>query len=303
MKAYLKATWISVACLCFMMIFPSLINADELSTDDYLKLNSTYEGFMSNDDILSYEELLSLSGTNVETEYDSLSQMKDMSPLQLSSMGVSEPEIDMIKNNSVKRMILDNAYKQSIDVLQKKGLSEEAIQNIKRKNYKDVSESEVALAASKLAFNIASVSRAGNACNYNIYWHWDIKPVITYTDTIASCVSDGYWMTSKCTALLTYHSDWEADTTDRIPPTYIGGDGCAFDIEMDLATPNGPKYCQAGKAFVSTLGNYAPDEVLAIAAYFHAWTPAGLDISVGGGNVSFSGNGSEECRRTYYIPK
>ena len=271
-----------------------------------LEENKTYEGFMNSDEVLSYEELVSMPGGSITNEAQLLQELKTKEKATLKSMGIPEKDINELKTKSVKELVLDNAASLSDTELLEKGLSQETVYNIKQGQYDAVSENDMMRAAANMAFRIGSAARAGTSCNYNIFWAWNSKPFTKYTDYVAGEISDGYWITGQSQAVITYSDEAGvlSDTTDRIYPVQATNDGVCFKFPMQKATSSGPRYCRAGKAFVATAGNYSPNgPLLANASYFHSWTPNGLTISVGYGPISYSGRGSCEGSATYHIYK
>ncbi len=266
--------------------------------------DKTYQGFLNNDETLSYEELLKLPNTSVVSELNVLKKLKEKSVEELKTLGLQSEKIAELKNKNVEEIILDNVAKCSYEELLEKGLSKEAIASIKNHEYSTISDEEIVAASASLAFNIASISRAGTSVNYSIYWHWSSEPIIKYTDYVAGNISDGYWATGQCTAKLTYKDSngYLSDYVSRIVPYEFSSNGCSFAFPMGHYTSQGPMWCQAGKAFIATQGNYSPNwALIANAGYFHSWAPEGLTISIGSGNISFSGNGSQEGASTVYI--
>ena len=179
-----------------------------------------------------------------------------------------------------------------------KGISIEKAEIIKNCEYDKVSEQEARALAPNLALNIARGARSGNSANYSIYWHWDQRPALLFTDYIATSISDNYWVTGQSTAKLTYRSsNGSAYSVKRIAPSKTNGGTCSFAIPM--SNNNGSpvvNYCQAGKAFVGTVGNNSPNwALLANASYFHSAVPDGITVTLGvnyyviSGSVSGSG--------------
>lgn len=248
-----------------------------------------------------------MPGTSISCELDSLRQMEKLSTKELKAMDVDTENIHELQTKGAEEIVLENAATLPDKVLEEKGVSEQAIKNIKAGNYSAVSEIDLQRASGKLAFNIASVSRAGNQCNYNVYWHWDSKPVYCKTDYVAADISDNYLMNDKCTALLSYvdPNGYVETKSYRLTNNEVQqvGSTVKFTFNMLNATSWGPQYAQAGKAFVSSDGTYSPSTLLAHAKYFHSWGPAGLSINLSVGNLSFSGNGSEEGSSTVRISK
>lgn len=302
---------------CSILLFMGSVipaNADEGKKaeinehlQNVLEENSTYEGFMANDDVLSYEELLSLPGTSVRYEIDSLREMEKLSAQELQTMNVHPEDIQEIKSKGAKELVLENAATLPDSVLKEKGVSLQAISAIKSGNFDAVSEADVRRASGKLAFNIASVSRAGNQCNFNVYWHWDVKPTNLKHDYVAANISDNYMMNDQCACLITYvdPNGYIMNKPYRLKIDEITqvGSGVTFTFDMLNATSMGPQYAQAGKAFVSSDGKYSPDNLWAYAHYFHSWTNEGLSLNFNFGIWSFSGNGSEEGSSTVGISK
>ena len=135
----------------------------------------------------------------------------------------------------------------------------------------------------------------------------------TFEDTIVAGISDGYNVAgSKCTAKLTYKDRAHklSDTTDRIPASWVTGSICRFDIPMiqDNSDINIIRYCQAGKAFVSTYGSVSPNwDLQASAEYIHSYVPEGFNLTIGLNagiiNVGISGSAKSEGKSIYYIHK
>lgn len=299
----------SVLLLAGMMIpTGNAVAAEEFDGSHMQKVleeNSTYEGFLASGDTLTYEELLTLPGTSVRSEFESIEEMKKMPSEKLHKMGLTSEDVQMIKTEETSDIILEHAASLTNEELQKKGLSSDTIKKIKEGNFEAVSDSDIQKASTQLAFNIASVARSGNSANFNIYWHWDVEPTLKYEDYVTGSISDGYWPTGTCTAILYYNDEAGVlgQTETRIGPSATGN-SVKFTFPMRQYTSLGPRYCAAGKAFVGTLGNYSPDwSLIANADYFHSYTKEGLTISFGYGPVSFSGNGSHEGSAVYYIDK
>lgn len=307
---------LSVACCCILLltgtVFPASANELKPASDNnhmtkVLEENKTYEGFMSSDDVLSYEELVSMPGTSIRYELDSLRQMENMSIQSLRAMNVDSEDIQRIKSKGAKNLVLENAATLSISTLEEKGVSSQGVSDIKSGNFEAVSESDTRKASGKLAFNIASVSRAGNQCNFNVYWHWDSKPTNLKKDYVAANISDNYLTNDMCACLITYvdPNGYIMNKPYRLKIHEISqvGSGVKFTFDTLYATSMGPQYAQAGKAFVSSDGTYSPDNLWAYAHYYHSWTSEGLSVNFNLGHWSFSGNGSEEGTSTVGIPR
>ena len=292
----------SVLLMMSLALPVSAATAQNSHMKQVLEMDSTYEGFLANDDTLTYEEIASLPGASIHYEIDSIEEMKKMSDKELINLEMEENDIKKLRTESAKKIVLDNAAKLSKAALEDKGLSKEAIANLKSGSYEKLSEADVRAASSKLAFNIARVSRTSGQCNYNIYWHWDSAPGVKYTDPIAACISDGYVVQGSSTAKLIYKDEngYIEDTIDHIYPVYTGDGNVEFDIEMLHATSWGPQYCQAGKAFVANAGPVTSGTILINAYYFHSWTPDTVEVSFNVGSISFSGRGSKEGHSQYH---
>ena len=304
-----------LCCATFIlgMSSPAMAMPDEAHMQKVLEKDKTYEGFLQNDDMLTYEEILQLSGATVQNEIEILYDLQSKPISELREMDITEDEIQMLKTKSVKEVVLDKLRELPVQELQDRGLSNVMIDNIKKGNYDLVDEKDVERASSKLAFAIASPSRSGTNCNYSVYWHWDREPVATFEDTIVAGISDGYNVAgSKCTAKLTYKDRAHklSDTTDRIPASWVTRSICRFDIPMiqDNSDINIIRYCQAGKAFVSTYGSVSPNwDLQASAEYIHSYVPEGFNLTIGLNagiiNVGISGSAKSEGNSIYYIHK
>ena len=241
-----------------------------------LKADSTYEGFLANEDTLTFEEIASLPNATIVSEYDKIVALKSLPVSELKELDMEETDIMILQTKSAKEIVLDHAATFSIDRLLEKGLSIETVQAIKAGEYKKVSNTEARLSSAEVSLGIGNASRAGTSCNYNIYWHWSDEPVFTYTDHIYAGIGSNYSLTTGCTALL-YYED-EAGVVppiddQRITPKHLTSDTCRYDIPMRAYTSTGPQYCQAGKAFVGTEGNYIPSgAIVAHASYVHSQT-------------------------------
>ena len=157
-------------------------------------------------------------------------------------------------------MILDHAATLPDNLLKSKGLTNNELHDIKTGNYQVISDAGVQAASLKLAFNIASCTKAGISCNYSVYWHWDVEPILKYQDAIAATISHGYWMTGNVTGKIGYRVLGTTNSTMiyRHSPTYTSGPSCRFDMQM----ARGNVWCQSRKAFVATLGNDSPSGAL-----------------------------------------
>ena len=80
----------------------------------------TYEGFLANDDVLSFDELLLLPNTSVVNEMEILNNLKSSSDADLSAMGMSAQDIRFLKNTSLRTLVLKNASTFSREALAKK---------------------------------------------------------------------------------------------------------------------------------------------------------------------------------------
>lgn len=251
--------------------------------------------------------MLTLPGTSVRSEFETIDEMKTMPNSELYKMGLSFEDVQVVKGEETRNIILQHAATLTNNELKEKGLSDETIQNIKEGNFENVTEYDVQRASSKLAFNIASVWRGGTSANYNIYWHWDVEPSLKYRDSITSAISDGYHVNGTSTALLYYNDEAGVleQTEKRKPPTQAHDGTCEFTFDMREYTEWGPRYCAAGKAFVATsTKDTSPDwALIASADYYHSYQPEGFEISLTGGPISVYGAGSHEGEETYYIDK
>ena len=297
MKKFAKKT-IALGCsiaLMFGVAFPASANSGSKSHMEYvLEMDSTYEGFMANDDTLSFEEIASLPGAVVYTEYDALVNLKVAPVSELFAMGVDVENVEKIKSKSVKELVLENAALCSNEVLESKGLSNKTIELIKEGNYGSITEEEARAASAHLSLGIASISRVGNALNYNIYWHWDnSRPLNLRQDTITASITNGYKVMGGATAKL-----WLAELSsmtvvdeDRISASNLEGSNVIrFDVDMQNPAPVGDKWVQSGKAFVPT-ANGTSGLVTIYAEYFHKWLP--VTVSVINGHISFPAGSGE----------
>lgn len=263
-------------------LFPiekSYAESSDSHMEQVLKMDSTYEGFLANDEMLSFDEIARMPGASIRSEFDVINDLKSMHPSELKSIGLKNADIEKIKTKSAKEIILDHAATLPDTLLKSKGLTDNEICAIKAGNYQAISEVDVQAASSKLAFNIASCARAGNSCNYSIYWHWDAEPILKYQDTIAATISHGYWMTGNVTAKIGYGALGTTNSTMiyRHSPTYASGPSCRFDMQM----ARGNVWCQSGKAFVATLGDSSPSGALiARAEYCHQENSSSVDFTV-----------------------
>lgn len=276
---------ISILCSC-IILFVVIIPQNKIEAKSHLsqvmEMDSTYEGFLENDEMLSFDEISNIPGASIESEFDVIVDLKTMTESELIANGLNSSDIEIIQTKSVKEIILDHAATIPYNKLKEKGLSDSTINNIQTGNYHAVSEKDVKAASSKLAFAIASCARAGNSCNYSIYWHWDIEPSIKLNDTIAATISHNYWMTGNVTSKIGYAAPGTTNTTMvfRHNPTYASEESCRFDIPMTRGT----SWCQSGKAFIATLGSYSPSGALiARAEYYHQESSLPVDFSVGVG--------------------
>ena len=80
----------------------------------------TYESFLANDDVLSFDELLLLPNTSVVNEMEILNNLKSSSDADLSAMGMSAQDIRFLKNTSLRTLVLKNASTFSREALAKK---------------------------------------------------------------------------------------------------------------------------------------------------------------------------------------
>ena len=132
---YLPRKIIALGCSALLLL--GMVNVQEVAyaadsditahIAEVTEADKTYEGFLANDEILSYEELITMPGTSIYSEYDTLEELKEMTTAQLASLGVDTTDIQDIQTKSVKEMVLDNAATLSAAELQEKGLSEETI--------------------------------------------------------------------------------------------------------------------------------------------------------------------------------
>lgn len=266
-----------------------------------LEENKTYEGFMSSSDTLTFEEIASMPGSVVANEYDELQVLKKQPVSELYNLGMNSDEVEMIKTTSVKEMVLDNASTFSNKTLKEKGLDDETISDIRNGNYDSVTESEARLAAGQIAIGIGSVSRAGTSANYNIYWHWDVKPLQQWTDTLVGSIDNGYSTTVSSTAKVGYApmggTTADPSMEERVTPIR-NQNQAIFDISMWNDTGSG--WAVSGKAFVATkgsdLGALGPH-----AEYFHAWLSI-PEITINWGVVSFPIDAGTKHTADGYIP-
>lgn len=262
--------------------------------DQVTEMDSTYEGFMANDDTLTFDEIKSLPGATVTAEYDVLLDLKVTPVSELFRMGMSQSNVERIKTKSVKELVLENAATYPDKVLESKGLSAETIQAIQTGNYDAVTEAEARRVGAELALGIASISRVGNQLNYTVYWHWDnSRPLNLIEDVILTTVSNDYHVMSGSTGKLYYASlnSMTEDGEERIYPSNLEGtNGVRYDIGMQYPTSVGLKWPKSGKAFVPTANGYS-GSVDVFAEYFHKWTQ--VTVSVIGGRLSFPSNSGE----------
>lgn len=261
-----------------------------------LEKDSTYEGFLENDEMLTAEEIEKLDSVVQVSEFDKLEALQQQPDSSLYEVGMTKKEIKDFKNSSVKNMVLENANKTlSDEQMEKDGLEKDTIQNIRNENFDDVTEAEARALTAELTLGIGNCARAGNSCNYNVYWHWDRYPTFNYTDVLASSISDGYSVGGNSTAKIGYAN---VNTTtpiqyERIYPVGAQEGGVArFDIDMELS--NG-LYAQSGKAFVGNTGYYSPDYGIRVnAEYFHNWLGALSNVSISPvGHISFTPKSGE----------
>lgn len=176
--------------------------------------------------------------------------------------------------------------------MKQQGFSEPEILAIKNHQYELIDDNTLRALNASLAFNISSTSRSGNSANYVIYWHWSAPTNLKFKDTIATSISDNYYLTGQSTCKLTYvdKAGMAGSYTTRISPSSYQGPGGTFQFDMSRAAPQGPKYCKAGKAFIATAGPTSPSHQLnAVANYFHSWKPEAVNVSINIGYISFSG--------------
>lgn len=260
------------------------VSEQTLRMQKVLEENSTYDGFMNSNDMLSFDEIASLPGAVIGNEYDKIKEIKEQPVANLYAMGMNDDDVNMIKTTDTKEIILDNAATLSDQTLREKGMNADAIKAIRNGNYELISEAETRAVAGQIAVGIASVSRAGESANYNIYWHWDSKPANKWTDTLVGSIDGGYSTLSTCTAKVGYAPMGGTTASmgeDRITPERDENEAI-FEIKMLNST--GTAWVSAGKAFVANHGSYL-GQLGAHAEYFHSWIPF-PHLSIGNGIIS-----------------
>lgn len=294
---------LAVICVCALIgciLLPSYqVEAAESHMDQVTEMDSTYEGFMANDDTLTFDEIKSLPGATVTAEYDVLLDLKVTPVSELFRMGMSQSNVERIKTKSVKELVLENAATYPDEVLESKGLSAETIQAIQTGNYDAVTEAEARRVSAELALGIASISRVGNQLNYTVYWHWDnSRPLNLIEDVVVTTITNNYSVMSGATGKLYFAllSSMDEDLETRIYPSKLEGtNGLRYDIAMQYPAPVGERWTKSGKVFVPTANGYAgPVDIFA--EYFHRWTT--VTISVANGSISFP-IGTGELTKTH----
>jgi hypothetical protein len=250
-----------------------------------LEENSTYEGFMQSDDRLTFDEIASLPGAVVGNEYDELKALKTQSVNELYALGMDTETVNRIKTQSVKEMILEHAATFSDAILQKKGLDEDAIAAIRNGEYGLVSEAETRAVSGQIAVGIASITRSGTVAKYNIFWHWDTKPIQNWTDTLVGSIDGGYKTTVDCAVRVDYApmNSMKADPNMEQRPKPTRDDNAAI-IKIRMANASATGWAVSGKFFVTNTGSYL-GALGPHAEYFHAWLPD-VDLSIDAGIIS-----------------
>ena len=292
---------LAIICACALkgcILVPSYqAEAAESHMDQVTEMDSTYEGFMANDDTLTFDEIKSLPGAIVAEEYDALIDLKVTPVSELFHMGMSPADVERIKTKSVKDLVLENVATYPDEFLESKGLSADTVQAIKTGNYDVVSESEARRVGAQLALGIASISRVGNQLNYTVYWHWDnSRPLNLIEDVILTTISNDYCIQGGSTGKAYYApiNSMEEDMEERIyPSSEVGTNGIRYDIAMQYPAPVGNRWTKSGKAFVPTQYGYA-GVVDIFAEYFHKWTD--VTVEVIDGHLKFPVNSGDTTR-------
>ena len=195
--------------------------------------------------------------------------------------------VNKIKTQSIKEMILDHASTLPDEILQKKGLDEETISAIRNGEYGMVSEAETRAASGKIAIGIASITRSGTIAKYNIFWHWDTKPIQNWTDTLVGSIDGGYKTTVDCAVRVDYApmNSMKADPNMEQRPNSIR-DGNSAIVKIRMANTSATGWAVSGKFFVTNTGSYL-GKLGAHAEYFHAWLPD-VDLTINAGIISFA---------------
>lgn len=283
---------IAIACIALLTAYffipQQAVFASESHVEQVIEKDLTYEGFMENDEMLTFEEIASLPGANVVAEYDSLLNLKVTPVSKLFEYGLSQDQVEILKTKSIKELVLDNAATYPYEVLKEKGLTDFAIQAIKDGDYDLVTTSEARDASAHLALGIGGIYRSGNALNFNIYWHWDNSwPWNHYTDTLLASISNGYNIIGGTTAKIGLANSLSmtlVDETHILPVGKTSPNVTYFELPMQYPPPMGDMWIISGKAFIATKdGSSGP--VYLYSEYFHAWFP--VEISITGAHISF----------------
>lgn len=247
---------------------------------EILSADSTYEGFMANDEFLSPDEIASLPNYSSFYEFDKLEDMKSMSASQLYAKGMTKNEVEKFQSTTVKEMVLDNANETLTDErLREKGLEDNTIQAIREGDYDEVSEAEARRASAVLKLGTGEWAHAGSSANCCIYWHWEDKPLNLWTDTVSSSITNGFDVTANSTCKVGY-GDLNSMSSDQdvrfdlVPSTEedpIPNHIARFDFPMvNFST----KWAIAGKAFVAHNGPSPSGVPIRFTAnYYHMWYP------------------------------
>lgn len=263
--------------------------SDSAHMNQVLEQDSSYEGFLANSETLTFEEIASLPGASVISEYDSLLELKMVPTSELFKMGMSMDNVEKIKSKSVKELVLDNAATYTDEILASKGLSDTQIDALRDGNYETITIEEARDVGAHLALGIASISESGNNLNYNIYWHWDnSRPLNLIQDGVATSITNNYYVVGGATAKIWYAplNSMTPVANGRISPiSSSGSNSTGFYVPMQKSTSGGLQWTQAGKAFIPTTGNNTGRKIDMFAEYFHKWT--NLSISIANGHISF----------------
>ncbi len=218
-------------------------------------LDKTYEGFLKNDDVLSFEDIQVLNGGQSFSELDMLYALKKASKAELIQRGFTNSEMNQIKNHDVKTLYLERLSELSNPELLARGLSADNIQSLRAGKYQDVSEMALKKAAAEVAFGVFSDSGDSAGCHTILYWDWNKSPIfhhgVVNIYPFAGAEGRGQSVSKR---VYKNQSAQVSDITCYELPLKTAENGCTFRVPMLQMTPESSMYDRAGKVFIVLTG-------------------------------------------------
>lgn len=276
------------AVLLMGLAFPvSAAEAPEKEMSAHMQMvlakDSTYQGFMENDETLTADEIKCLPSHTVSLEYENLEDMQAQPAEKLYAMGMTAAEVEKFQSTSVKDMVLEHANATLTDErMREKGLAETTIAAIRNGDYDSVTEAEARRASAELNLGLGNWAHAGTSANCSIYWWWSDKPLNMWEDTVSSYITNGFDVTASSTCRVDY-ADLDSMTPDTEKRYGLSYASSSHVARFDFPMVDYDKWAQSGKAFVAHIGQAMSGVPIEFTGnYYHQWYPIDISIDIGG---------------------